>query len=202
MIKNFVFDFGNVVINWDTKSILKQYTTDAEKIEILKKVIFDSQEWYSLDKGKITLQDAKEAFENKVPNELKDICKDVINTWYKKVDFNDNICKLIKDLKKSGYKVYALSNTNIQFYEYIKNLDIGKYFDGYIISAIEKQVKPDREIYYRLFEKFSLIPEECFFIDDMEKNIIASKECKMDGFIFNINKFEELENKIKSLTGN
>ena len=62
-----------------------------------------------------------------------------------------------------------MSNTHIQVHEYVKKLDIGKYFDGFIISAIEKMMKPNKNIYNRLFEKYELIPEECLFIDDSEK---------------------------------
>ena len=60
-------------------------------------------------------------------------------------------------------------------------------------------MKPDKNIYYRLFEKFSLNPEECFFIDDTKENIIASEKCGMKGFVFNINEFEKLEKELQSI---
>lgn len=106
---------------------------------------------------------------------------------------NKEICTLIEKLKRNGYKIYGLSNTNIQFYEYIKKSDIGVYFDGFIISAEEKLLKPDKEIFERLFEKFSLNPQECFFIDDTEQNVIAGRECGMQGFVFNINHHQEFD---------
>ena len=57
-------------------------------------------------------------------------------------------------------------------------------------------MKPNEEIYHRLFEKFQLIPQECFFIDDSEKNILASRKCGMEGFIFNIKNFQKLKDKL------
>lgn len=65
-------------------------------------------------------------------------------------------------MKENNYKIYALSNTHVPVYEYVKNSEIGKYFNGFLISAIEKMMKPNEEIYHRLFEKFELIPQESF----------------------------------------
>ncbi len=120
-----------------------------------------------------------------------------MSTWHKTMPINQEVCDLIKKLKENNYKIYVLSNTHITVYEYIKSLEIGKYFDGFVISAIEKMMKPNKEIYYRLFEKFELVPQECFFIDDSEKNILASKQCGMEGHIFDIKGFQKLIEELK-----
>ena len=193
MIKNIIFDFGNVVIKWDVNSILKKYNINDEEREILRKAIFQSEEWLKLDEGILDIEDAKKIFEDRLPNELKEKSNEIMDSWFEK------ICDLIKDLKRKGYKIYGLSNTNIQFYNYIKNLDIGEYFDGFLISAVEKMMKPNKDIYYRLFEKFSLEPKECFFIDDTKENIIASEKCGMKGFVFSINEFEKLEKELQCI---
>ena len=199
MIKNIIFDFGNVIIKWDVHGILKSYNISDDELKILEKAIFQSEEWNKLDEGLLDIEDAEKVFESRVPSELKGKVKEITESWFEKIEFNEKVCNLIKDLKSKGYKVYGLSNTNIQFYNYIKNLDIGKYFDGFLISACEKMMKPDKNIYYRLFEKFSLNPEECFFIDDTKENIIASGKCGMKGFVFNINEFEKLEKELQSI---
>lgn len=49
------------------------------------------------------------------------------------------------------------------------------------------KAKPDPAIYRYLFETFSLDPKECFFIDDLEKNINAARSLGMDGIVFNGN---------------
>lgn len=199
MIKNIVFDFGNVIIKWDVDAIIRKYTNEEDELKQLKETIFESEEWGKLDKGLISLEQAIEIFENKLPSNLKSKAKEIMSSWFEKVEFNEKTCNLIKKLKSNGYKIYGLSNINIQFYEYIKKKEIGQYFDGFIISAVEKMMKPDKEIYYKLFEKFSLDPNECFFIDDLEKNIAASKECGMRGFVFDINQFQKLENELENI---
>lgn len=59
--------------------------------------------------------------------------------------------------------------------------------------AVEKLMKPDEEIFHRLFQKFSLKPAECFLVDDMEENVLAGKKCGMEGFVFGSDRVEELE---------
>ena len=59
-----------------------------------------------------------------------------------------------------------------------------EYFDGTLVSAEEKLAKPNPAIYERLFEKFHLKAEECFFIDDRQDNIDSAKGCGMDGYCF------------------
>lgn len=142
-------------------------------------------------------QDAISLFKEKLPINLKSKVDIIMSTWYEKMQINSEICNLIKKLKEKKYRIYALSNTHVPVYEYVKNLEIGKYFDGFLISSIENMMKPNEEIYYRLFEKFELIPEECFFIDDSERNIAISRKCGMEGHIFNMNDFQKLLDELK-----
>ena len=60
---------------------------------------------------------------------------------------NQEIYNLIRKLKENNFKIYALSNMHVPAYEYVQSLEIGKYFDGFLILAIEKMMKPNKEIY-------------------------------------------------------
>lgn len=185
MVKNIVFDFGGVVLTWNPKIILKNFTSRESDIELLTNIIYKSKEWQMLDNGTITREDATKILEEKLPKRLKRTCKNIIYHFQEYQILNDDICKLIIQLKENEYNVYALSNTHISVYEDMKNRYIGKYFDGYIISALEKLMKPNKEIYLRLFEKFNLKPNECFFIDDREENIAMGENLGMLGHILN-----------------
>ena len=197
MIKNVIFDFGNVIGELNEDKIAANYAENNEEKEILKKVIFKSDEWLKLDSGVLTYQEAIPTFKEKLPDNLKEKVEEIMSTWREKMSINKDICGLIKRLKEHDYKVYLLSNADVPMYEYVKNLEIGKCFDGILISAIEKMMKPNEEIYYRLFEMFGLLPEECFFIDDNEKNIISSRKCGMNGHIFDMNDFQSLLDDMK-----
>lgn len=196
MIKNVVFDFGNVIVKWDVDAILQKYVLRDEERKALKTAIFESKEWLQMDEGLVDARQAERIFRDAVPDTLKDRVTEVMVSWYEKVEFNQEVCGLIKRLKKDGFRVYGLSNTNLPFYEHLKGSEVGKYFDGFVISAVEKLMKPDEEIFRRLFRKFSLNPEECFFVDDTEENVLAAARLGMDGFVFDIERFGELEHNL------
>ena len=93
-------------------------------------------------------------------------------------------CELIKELKQNGYNIYLLSNATPRFFDRYLEVPAFKYFDGFFISALYKMLKPNREIYEAFCNKFSLKPEECFFIDDLAANIEGAKKFGMQGFVF------------------
>lgn len=62
------------------------------------------------------------------------------------------------------------------FYDYLKTREVFRYFDGQVISALEHMVKPDREIYELILQRYHLKPEESLFIDDLEANVKAAQE--------------------------
>ena len=89
-----------------------------------------------------------------------------------------------KKLKENGYKIYLLSNASSDFHERRSGIPALSYFDGVVVSADYKLLKPEKEIYEVLYEKFLLKPEECFFIDDVQKNIDGAKATGMDGHCY------------------
>ena len=81
-------------------------------------------------------------------------------------------------------KIYMLSNAGDQFPAVLENRPFYPLFDGFVVSAHEKLAKPDPRIYRRLCERFDLKPEECFFIDDIEANILGAASIGMQGIVF------------------
>jgi putative hydrolase of the HAD superfamily len=59
-----------------------------------------------------------------------------------------------------------------------------KYTDGKIVSGFEKLAKPDPRIYELLFERYSLDPTECVFLDDRQVNIDAAMKLGMKTILF------------------
>ena len=76
-------------------------------------------------------------------------------------------------------------------------LEFDKYCDGGIYSYQDKLIKPEPEFYKLLCDRYSLVPEECLFFDDLERNIKAAKECGFNAFIFT-NK-DEAEEELRKL---
>lgn len=200
MLKNVVFDFGNVIVKFNPDEILYHYNLTPKEHDILLKTIFASKEWLEIDAGTLTEKQATDIFISKVPSDLQDKVRQIMKTWPENTEFIRPILHLIKELKEKGYKVFGLSNTGMYFANFIKNSELGTYFDGYVLSAQEKLVKPDAAIYQKLFSQYNLKPDECLFIDDLPKNIEGAEKVGMHGFVFNGKNIKELRKKIETLS--
>lgn len=192
MIKNIVFDMGNVIIDFNPKEIVNNYTKNNEDKKILLDIVFYGQEWLDLDRGTLELPDAIKQIREKLPINLKDTGEKILKTWTEYISEDDKMKNLMKDLKKKGYNTYILSNAPYNMFKYLSNSEIPRLVDGMIISCEEKVSKPEEEIYNRLFTKFNIKPEESFFIDDRKQNIEASRKLGMAGHVYDMNNIEAL----------
>ena len=105
--------------------------------------------------------------------------------WHKLMKRIPGAVEYIKQLKSEGKKVYVLSNAPLRFAELEKLYpDIFSLFDGIVVSAREKTIKPEDRIYRILLERYNLKPEECYFYDDLQENIDAAKRNGIDGEVF------------------
>lgn len=202
MIKNIIFDLGNVVLKLRWDIVLNRYSDNLEDQKLLDDVIFNSEEWQRLDAGTIEKYEAINIMKSKLPSKLHDACLGIMKDWKDGFVINTEILDFIDFLKSNGYKTYILSNAPLDLPDYLSKHDLDKYFIGKVISAEEKMTKPNKEIYELLLNRFSLNPEECLFLDDKPENIQGAISCKMNGYVFdynNFNKFLEDINKLYNI---
>ena len=184
MIKSIVFDLGNVIVRWNPVHIVSQYTNDEVIQNMLIKNLFGSPHWLSFDEGTLTREQIISNVGQTVPKEYHSMIHDMVHDWHKHAPPINGMEELVRELKERGYPIYLLSNTNIHFNEYKDTIPALKYFDGYYISAEAKLVKPHVEIYHDFLKRFSLVAEECVFIDDMPANIEAANSVGIHGYQF------------------
>ena len=185
MIKNIIFDMGNVLIAFNPKEIIKRVDVDDKDAELLENEIFRSKEWVDMDNGSKTENEICESIKKRLPERLHNTMIQLVTKWDEPLVEIEGMKKLVDEIKRKGYKIYLLSNASSRQKEYWGRISVSKYFDGTLISADEKMMKPNPEIYHRLFEKFSIKPEESFFIDDSKDNIAAGERLGMPGVVFN-----------------
>ena len=201
MIKNIIFDIGNVILNFDVKQVVQRFTTNNNEQRFIIDNIINSTEWLGnalIDTGYITREDAILIVQDRT-NHIYD--KLIENFWYNYNDFakiDERVLKLIEKLKNSNYKIYILSNINPYTHEFVKRSGLFELVDGYVLSYQEHKVKPYKAIYNVLLEKYNLIPNECIFIDDNEKNVdtgnlmgIISKKVDPDNYNSIVKALEE-----------
>lgn len=183
MIKNIVFDLGNVILMDKPINSLDNMGLTEEEYECIKINYF--WKWRQMDEGRMTL---KEHFlSSDIPEHLKKNEKifERATNYYKYRPFNEEVIELIKRLRENGYKIYVLSNNNHETYKYLLTTKLKDLIDEWIVSCEYHIGKPMPEFYNVLFTKCNIKPEESFFIDDRENNIEAGELLGMKGHIFN-----------------
>lgn len=184
MIKNIVFDMGNVVIRFDRDVFIGRFGVSPEDRKILMREIFLSPEWVMMDRGTLTDDQAAEILCPRVPEHLREIARKLIALWDRPILEIEGIYPLIEELKGQGYGIYLLSNASCRQPDYWQRVPAARLFDGTLISYSVKLVKPMPEIYEKFFETFSLNREECFFIDDSPANVEAALHVGMPAVVF------------------
>ena len=199
MIKNIVFDMGNVLIKFEPGEFMDiAGITDPEDRRIIHDELFVSVEWAQMDMGVET----EDSFEPKVlariPERLREKTKNLLHNWAYPRQMIPGMEDLVRRLKAAGYGIYLLSNASVNQPSYWEPLPIAKYFDGTLISAHVKTVKPCPAIYRLFTEEFHLQEEECVFIDDAPINVAGAIACGWQGIVFH-GSAEEAERKLKEL---
>ena len=186
MIKNIIFDMGNVLILFYPEKTFSKYL-DKKDVDLVLDVFYKSGIYRDCDRGVRTYADVIEEVAPKLPAHVLAVIKKLyLEVGYGLTEMPpfEEMYDLILELKANGYKTYLLSNAGYDFYEYSPHKPAIALLDGKIISCEHKVLKPEREIYEILFSTFSLDPSECVFIDDVEENIEGGKKCGMDGIVF------------------
>lgn len=175
MIKNIIFDFGGVLLDWNPRYLYKSYFNNDEEMEHFLADICNGEWNIKQDAGRPFAEAVKE-LQAKFPDYAEAI-QMYDDDWEKmlKCELPESI-DLLKKLKSMGYGIYGLTNWSAEKIGYaFANYSFFSLFDGIVVSGVEKVVKPDRKIYEILLERYSLKPGECVFIDDNQDNVDIAK---------------------------
>lgn len=184
MIRNVVFDMGNVMIYFHKNLFLDQAGVTGEDRTLLERVVFDSLEWARLDRGSLLEDEAEKLMCARLPERLHSKVHYFVYDWDKPLRPVKNMAALVRELKEKGYGIYLLSNAASRQHDYWPDIPGSECFDGTLISADEQLTKPEREIFELFFDRFSLIPDECVFIDDNTMNAEGAYRCGMHPIVF------------------
>lgn len=185
MIRNIVFDMGNVLIHWKPERFVEREGIPEEDRPLLLKEVFSSVEWIQLDRGSISPEDGIAAMCRRLPERLHAPARELTLGWWRRNLLPvEGMADLVRELKGLGYGIYLLSNAKIDLPLYFGRIPGSESFDGRVVSADWKLLKPQPEIYRVLFREYGLRAEECFFIDDLNINIEGARFVGMDGAIF------------------
>ena len=188
MYKNYIFDFGNVLVRFCPIELTKCVVKDEEDAKLITDVIFNPIYWEKLDSGEVTDSRARERIVNSLPKELAEAGGEVFDNWIKNMPPIYEMIEVVEKLKADGKKLYILSNISKGFaekyqdYPWIKELF--SKFDGLVFSGVVGMIKPDKRIFEYILNKYHLNAEECLFIDDNENNVLSAKKVGINTYLF------------------
>ena len=193
-IKAIVFDYGNVLVEWEPRYVYRRFFNDEESMERFFHEV-DFMEWNAQqDKGR-SFTDGVAALSKEFPHHAHliqayhDHWKDSIGEAYW------GTVEIMKQLKQAGYALYGLSNWSAETFPHIlEQYDFFNMFDDMVISGEVGHVKPQPEIFHILLERIGRPAQECLFIDDSLPNI---QQAQTIGFA--TIRFESSEQLVKAL---
>ncbi|MBE6115895.1 MAG: HAD family phosphatase [Erysipelotrichaceae bacterium] len=185
MIKNIIFDMGRVLVEFYPEDFLtKEGITDKEERELLLREIFHHEDWTNMDAGIMSEQEMYDEAVKRIPEHLHQTAHNLIFDWNDPIIPVKGMEDFVRECKEKGYGIYLLSNASVAQPVYWLRIPGHQYFDGTVVSALEKVMKPDIRIYQILLDRYGLKAEECLFIDDVARNIKGAEKAGIRGYLF------------------
>ena len=177
MIRNLIFDVGNVLLGYRWYEMLTQdYGLSHEEANRIGNEIFDTDLWgVRLDGGKISFEEAIQEYRSLYPDDFP-VIEWFLRNGKQMAVKRPEVWEKVVGLKKKGYKIYILSNYSDElFHQHTEGASFLDILDGGVVSCQVKEIKPNRRIYEILLERYDLDPTECLFFDDRADNVEAAR---------------------------
>ena len=184
MIKNVVFDLGQVLYKFEPLQLVEKYTKTEEDRRILAAVLFDRLYWDRLDRGTIEDEELLRLACERLPERLHEPCRLAYYNWIYNMPEVEGMREVVSRVKKKGVRVFLLSNISRYFASNADKFDMLSEFEYCLFSAEVGLVKPERKIFAHLAELTGILPEETLFIDDSKINIAGAEAFGIKGYLF------------------
>lgn len=186
MIKNIIFDIGNVLASFRWKDLFKDLGYTGEKFDrIAAATVLHPTMWNEFDRSLMSDEEIIAKCVERAPEYEQEIRLIFTKTELLIEEYTYSYNWIMR-LKEQGYKVYLLSNYGKTSFEAARDhgrLSFLPVVDGGVISYEVQIVKPEPEIYKKLLEKYNLAAEECVFLDDKAENIEAAQALGFHGIV-------------------
>lgn len=201
MIKGIVFDFGGVIVRLPIEE-------DMHDVLVASGLTFETM-WNGWIKYRDTYDhgkfDCKEMY-RRILGDLKLPYDDALLERLEDYDMrswthaNPDTLALMKKLKAEGLKIGILTNMARQFADRtfpVTFAEHTKIADALVISAYEDLIKPDPAIYDLFCRRIGLAPGELIFVDDLERNCVAARNCGWKAVQFTT--VDDVESRIRDM---
>jgi glucose-1-phosphatase len=190
MIRLFVFDLGNVILPFDCHPIARQLQRRSRKgsgvsVDEIDRYIFDLEQGFinPYEEGLLSSRQFFEEIKDRYDLDLD--LHEFEEIWNNIFRENSEVNDVIIHLKRKGFPLFLLSNTNeLHFSHIIERYPIVHEMDEWILSFEVGAKKPKERIYEAIFERIDLSPSEVFYIDDVNHYIEVGRRMGIEGLVF------------------
>lgn len=199
MIKVIIFDYGGTITKGSSEERglygICQKFSKVLKIPVNKVYPAYHKFWHDWKLGKTTINQVYSKF---LANLNSDYPKDkLIYLTYHYSILNKNVVNLIKKLKKD-YKIVCLSNHAKEWFENdARRFRLNKLFSKTFVSYKLGIDKPHPAAYHIVLKSLKVKPEECLFIDDLQRNTEVAKQLGMH--VIHLKSYSQLKKEITKL---
>ncbi len=198
MVKDIVFDFGGVLVDWNPRYLYRTYFEDEKEMEYFLSQICNNEWNAEQDRGRPFAEGVR-LLQEQYPQYAEAI--QLYNDGWERM-LNGELprsVELLKRLKGEGYGIYGLTNWSAEKFPLAyARYDCFKLLDGMVVSGEEKVIKPDPAIYRILLERYGLTAETSLFIDDNPANIEAGRQLGFQTILFD--DIENVSSQVAALT--
>ena len=176
MIKNIIFDVGDVLLEYRWKDMLKDYGLPDDEAYKVGNLMFNDNLWHEFDLANMTRDEIVGQYLKNYPDYAE------VMQWFMTHGElmhvkREDVWEKAQKLKEKGYGIYILSNYSQELFEkHTKDAPFISLADGVVVSYQIHITKPDDKIYRYLLDKYNLKAEECIFFDDREENTEAARK--------------------------
>ena len=184
MIKTIIFDLGNVVLSFDHMLICEGIARYSKySSNDVYQLGFNSEVFGLYDKGKIKSEDLFQWVLRKFDINISyDIFKSV---WSDIFSLNDSVETVLSAIKKNGYNLVLVSNTNELHFDFIRqNFKVIELFDDLVLSYRIGYSKPHEEIFREALKRAGSSPEDSVYIDDIEEFCKAAEDLGINSILY------------------
>ncbi|MEZ2339317.1 HAD family hydrolase [Mucilaginibacter sp. RCC_168] len=185
MIDTIIFDLGAVLIDWNPHYMYRTLFTDEQEMKDFLATVC-TPDWNEEQDAGRPLREGTDILVAQYPQHEAYI-RAFYDRWEEMLGepFHDTV-ELFRRLKISGkYKIYALTNWSAETFPVaLARYDFLSWFDGIVVSGVEKMRKPAPEFYQILLDRYHVDPQNALFIDDNYRNIVAAEKAGIKSIHF------------------
>ena len=184
-IRNVIFDFGGVLVTWRPQEIIDSFYSDHVLREALRTHAFQHEDWLHWDRGMLDEASVVKRCAARMQRPEAELRALFDHVRAALTPIEPTVALLRELRQRAGLKLYALSNMSEAIFAHLSGRhDFFQLFDGIVVSAAVKLLKPEPAIYEHLRERFSLDFTESVFIDDLPRNVESARAAGLPAIRF------------------